>query len=92
MFGEGELDPFDSFMLQGSGIEHKFCWAFSAVGALEGQWAKKTGQLLDLSPQNLLDCVDTVGYMVDAFENVWKFGINSEEDYPYVMEVSCSHM
>uniref|UniRef100_A0A3B4US20 Cathepsin L1-like n=1 Tax=Seriola dumerili TaxID=41447 RepID=A0A3B4US20_SERDU len=70
------------------------CWAFSAAGALEGQLAKKTGQLLNLSPQNLLDCDNQShgckgGYMTTAFEYVAENGgINSEEDYPYMGEVN----
>ncbi|XP_062279172.1 cathepsin K-like [Scomber scombrus] len=64
------------------------CWAFSAAGALEGQLAKKTGQLLDLSVQNLIDCVTESdgcdgGLMTDAFEYVQDNGLNSEEVYPY---------
>lgn len=33
------------------------CWAFSTVAALEGQYAKLTETLLDLSEQDLVDCV-----------------------------------
>ena len=32
------------------------CWAFSAVGALEGAWAIKTGTLYNLAEQQLVDC------------------------------------
>lgn len=33
------------------------CWAFSAAGAIEGAWAKaNNGQLLDVSPQQMVDC------------------------------------
>ncbi|GLD53250.1 cathepsin L1-like protein [Lates japonicus] len=67
------------------------CWAFSAVGALEGQLAKKTGKLLELSPQNLVDCDPESdgcdgGHMTAAFYYVLTNGINSERDYPYMKE------
>ncbi|XP_067365685.1 cathepsin K-like isoform X1 [Channa argus] len=74
------------------------CWAFSAAGALEGQLAKKTGRLLDLSPQNLVDCVPgnnncNGGHMTNAFKYVQENGgINSEKDYPYVgQKQHCSY-
>ncbi|XP_035528700.1 cathepsin K [Morone saxatilis] len=68
------------------------CWAFSSAGALEGLLAKTTGKLLDLSPQNLVDCVTENdgcggGYMTNAFKYVANNGgIDSEESYPYVGE------
>ncbi|XP_044065451.1 cathepsin K isoform X2 [Siniperca chuatsi] len=68
------------------------CWAFSSAGAIEGQLAKKTGQLLDLSPQNLVDCVTENdgcggGYMTNAFKYVQENGgIDSEVAYPYIGE------
>ncbi|XP_076593711.1 cathepsin K [Chaetodon auriga] len=68
------------------------CWAFSSAGALEGQLAKKTGNLVDLSPQNLVDCVKENdgcggGYMTNAFKYVQENGgIDSEEAYPYIGE------
>ena len=69
------------------------CWAFSAAGALEGQLAKKTSKLLDLSPQNLVDCVTENdgcggGYMTNAFKYVQENGgIDSDEVYPYIGQV-----
>lgn len=68
------------------------CWAFSSVGALVGQLMKTTGQLVELSPQNLVDCVKENdgcggGYMTNAFNYVkTNKGIDSEEAYPYVGE------
>ncbi|XP_054662344.1 cathepsin K isoform X2 [Grus americana] len=74
------------------------CWAFSSVGALEGQLKRKTGKLLSLSPQNLVDCVTNNdgcggGYMTNAFEYVRQNrGIDSEDAYPYVgQDESCMY-
>lgn len=56
---------------------------------------KTTGQLVDLSPQNLVDCVTENngcggGYMTNAFNYVKNNGgIDSEQAYPYVGQV-CS--
>lgn len=39
------------------------CWAFSTVGALESKSLLATGRMLDLSEQNLIDCVNSeLGY------------------------------
>lgn len=37
------------------------CWAFTATGALEGQVRNKTGKLIVLSVQQMMDCSEKWG-------------------------------
>jgi len=66
------------------------CWAFSTVASFEGQHAKKTGKLVSLSEQQLVDCSPQHcqgGWMGTAFDYLVKAGgIETEADYPYVHE------
>jgi len=75
------------------------CWAFGAVGTMEGQLFLKKGKLENLSEQNLVDCDHECQYFSgtklcdegcdggmepNAFQYVIKNnGINLLKDYPY---------
>jgi cathepsin L len=70
------------------------CWAFAATGALEGQLAKKYGQLYDLSEQQLVDCAggyDTYGCEGGFTEQAMVYvrdrnGLSLETNYAYQAE------
>ncbi|CAG9855678.1 unnamed protein product [Phyllotreta striolata] len=63
------------------------CWIFSAIGMLEGYNLLKTGQLISLSEQNVVDCFSSSsckgGFPVDAIHYVKENGISTAADYPY---------
>ncbi|KAK1686312.1 hypothetical protein QYE76_047160 [Lolium multiflorum] len=63
------------------------CWAFAAVAAVESLNQIKTGKLVDLSEQELVDCGRygcDVGQATGAMDWMWKNGgITTEADYPY---------
>lgn len=68
------------------------CWTFSATGAVEGAWAISTGELVDLSEQELVDCASGFfygshgcngGQMEGAFKFIIENGQCSDASYPY---------
>lgn len=65
-------------------------WAFASTGAVEAAHAIKSGKLVSLSEQELIDCsgVDgnqgcNGGHVDNAFKWIARHGITSEAAYPY---------
>merc|ERR1712100_101473 len=65
------------------------CWAFSSTGAMEGAHQIKTGNLVSLSEQQLVDCPKqnngcNGGLMYYAFKYAESTKMMTESDYPYL--------
>lgn len=63
-------------------------WAHTAIDTIEGDWFLKTGKVIELSPQQILDCDHASwgchgGLFTNAFEYAIDNAIMTEKDYPY---------
>lgn len=69
-------------------LKCRSCWAFAAVGALEGLFFRKYGVLNSFSEQQLVDCSKrnsgcNKGFTAKAFIYTLNDGIVNEAAYPY---------
>ncbi|XP_061392985.1 procathepsin L [Musca vetustissima] len=69
------------------------CWSFATTGAIEGHYFRKTGKLINLSEQNLIDCGKEDmglagcdgGFQEYAFEFITnQKGVAKSDGYPYL--------
>ncbi|XP_069485151.1 cathepsin S-like [Ambystoma mexicanum] len=64
------------------------CWAFAAVGALESRYCIKTGELMEMSEQELVDCDSEDGgccggFPYSAYKFISEKGIMASSHYKY---------
>jgi len=73
------------------------CWAFSAIGSLEGAWEIATGKLVSLSEQQLVDCDKAQdqgcsgGLMDNAFTYEEGVAVCTEASYAYTGKDGTCH-
>jgi cathepsin L len=74
------------------------CWAFAAAASLEGYNYLANGKLIDLSEQQLIDCVSNCegcngcSNLYNALEYTSEKGIESYQEYPFTGQTgSCQY-
>ncbi|CAG4969132.1 unnamed protein product [Colias eurytheme] len=76
--------------VQNQGTTCASCWAFAVAGAVEGALYMRTGRLVPLSPQCLVDCSGPFGgkgckgtWPSSAYDYVRERGLPALDEYPY---------